>query len=104
VIDRQLWGNLKQNTIRHSAPQMNHSDLLYHRQRYSGKVQPQNMVFNANLQEFSQKVSYITGLETAGKITPEDSYRQIKKLWNELKSSKRQLGIGENSSALGEVE
>jgi hypothetical protein len=104
VIDRQLWGNLKQNTIRHSAPQMNHSDLLYHRQRYSGKVQPQNMVFNANLQEFSQKVSYITGLETAGKITPEDSYRQIKKLWNELKSSKRQLGIGENSSALGEME
>ena len=83
---------------------MNHSDFLYHRQHYSGKFQPENLVFNANLQEFAIKVSYITGLETAGKMTPEDSYRQIKKLWNELKNSKRQLGIGENSSALGEME
>jgi isopropylmalate/homocitrate/citramalate synthase len=83
---------------------MNQSDFLYHRQRYSGKVQPQNMLFNANLQEFALKVSYITSLETAGKITPEDSYRQIKKLWKELKNSKKRLGVGENFSQLDEFE
>jgi hypothetical protein len=83
---------------------MKHSDFIYHRQRYAGQVRPQNMVFNANLQEFAQRVSYITVLETSGKVTPEESYRQIKKLWKELKSSKKQLGIGENSVTSGELE
>jgi hypothetical protein len=48
------------------------------------------------MQEFSQKVGYITSLETAGKISPEESYRRIKALWKELKSSKKQLGIGKH--------
>ncbi len=74
---------------------INRSDFLYHRNRYSGTVQPENLLFNANLQEFSQKVGYITSLETAGKISPEESYRRIKALWRELKSSKKQLGIGQ---------
>lgn len=59
-------------------------------------MQPQNLVFNANLQEFAQKVGYISSLETAGKLSPEESYRQIKALWQGLKSSKKQLGIGKN--------
>jgi hypothetical protein len=75
---------------------INRSDFIYHRNRYSGTVQPQNLVFNANLQEFAQKVGYISSLETAGKLTPEESYRQIKALWQSLKSSKKQLGIGKN--------
>jgi hypothetical protein len=79
---------------------MNPSDFIYHRKRYFGKVQPQNMVFNANLQEFAQRVNYISILETAGKIAPEDSYRRIEELWQELKSSKRKLGIGTNPFAI----
>jgi hypothetical protein len=75
---------------------INRSDFIYHRNHYSGAVQPQNLVFNANLQEFAQKVGYISSLETAGKLTPEESYRQIKQLWQSLKSSKKQLGIGKN--------
>jgi hypothetical protein len=75
---------------------INRSDFIYHRNHYSGAVQPQNLVFNANLQEFAQKVGYISSLETAGKLTPEESYRQIKELWQSLKSSKRQLGIGKS--------
>jgi hypothetical protein len=34
-------------------------------------------------------------LETAGKLTPEDSYKQIKHLWKDLKRSKKQLKIGQ---------
>jgi hypothetical protein len=69
--------------------------FLYHNSRYHGQVKPENLVFNSNLQEFTQKVSYICSLETAGKLTPEDSYKQIKSLWKELKQSKKQLGIGQ---------
>jgi hypothetical protein len=70
--------------------------FLYHNNRYQGQVNPENLVFNANLQEFTQKVSYICSLETAGKLTPEESYKQIKTLWKELKRSKKQLRIGES--------
>jgi len=72
------------------------SDFLYPHSRYYGQVQPENLVFNANLQEFSQKISYICNLETGGKISPEEAYSQIKSLWKSLKQSKRQLHIGEH--------
>ncbi|MEH1820045.1 MAG: hypothetical protein V7L31_13360 [Nostoc sp.] len=49
--------------------------------RYYGQVKPDNLVFNANLQEFTQKVGYITCLQTNGKLAPEDAYNQIKALW-----------------------
>lgn len=74
----------------------NRSDFLYPRSRYYGQVKPENMVFNANLQEFAQKVNFICALETGGKLPPEDAYKQIKKLWKQLKRTKKQLAIGEN--------
>ncbi|AVH71488.1 DUF7219 family protein [Nostoc sp. 'Lobaria pulmonaria (5183) cyanobiont'] len=72
------------------------NSFLYPRSRYYGKFQPENFVFNANLQEFSQKISYITSLETGGKLSQEEAYQQIKSLWKELKHSKKQLSIGKN--------
>ncbi|QYX33155.1 DUF7219 family protein [Sphaerospermopsis torques-reginae] len=71
-------------------------DFLYPRGRYYGHVQPENLVFNANLQEFAQRVSYICNLETGGKLPPEEAYEQIKVLWKQLKRSKKQLRIGED--------
>ncbi|MFS8826111.1 hypothetical protein, partial [Synechococcus sp. R6-6] len=47
--------------------------------------------FDANLQEFSNKVSLICSLETGGKITPEEAYRQIKELWKQLKQTKKAI-------------
>jgi hypothetical protein len=73
-------------------------NFLYPRSRYRGEVKPENLVFNANLQEFSQKVSYISCLETGGKLTPEESYREIKSLWKQLKKSKKELAIGRGFS------
>jgi hypothetical protein len=69
--------------------------FLYPSSRYNGKVKPENLVFNSNLQEFAQKISYICSLETAGKVSPEESYQQIKSLWKDLKRTKKQLGIGD---------
>ncbi|MGI0491090.1 DUF7219 family protein [Alkalinema pantanalense CENA528] len=72
-------------------------DFINPRSRYRGQVKPENLVFNANLQEFAQRVMTISNLETGGKLSPEQSYEQIKLLWKELKRSKKSLGIGNNS-------
>jgi hypothetical protein len=69
-------------------------EFLYPRSRYRGDVKPENLVFNANLQEFAQRVSYISNLESNGKISPVESFEQIEALWKQLKSSKQKLGIG----------
>jgi hypothetical protein len=71
-------------------------NFLHPHSSYHGKVKPENLVFNANLQEFAQKVSYICNLETAGKIETKEAYQKIKALWKSLKKSKRELGIGDD--------
>jgi len=65
--------------------------------RYRGEFKPETLAFNANLQEFAQRVSIICGLETGGKIPPGDAYKEIKKLWHQLKKSKRNLLDAEES-------
>lgn len=69
-------------------------NFIYPKGSYHGEISPNNpnnLVFNANLQEFAQKVSYICALETNGKISTEEAYNRIKKLWHLLKTSKREL-------------
>ncbi len=68
---------------------------MFPRSTYRGEFTPANLVFNANLQEFSQRVEYICALETGGKMTSDTAYQEIKKLYKQLKQSKRELGIGE---------
>jgi hypothetical protein len=71
-------------------------NFIYPRRRYYGQMTPENLVFNSNLQEFSQKVSYISCLETNGKLSPDEAYQQIKQVWKQLKKSKKELGITAN--------
>lgn len=79
------------------SSQIDKNNFLYRRSRYYGNVKPETLVFNANLQEFSQRVNYICNLETNGKISPEDAYQQIKVLWKELERTTKQLEIGDKS-------
>ena len=72
------------------------SDFLYPRSRYYGQVKPENLVFNANLQEFAQRVNFVCNLETNGKLSPKEAYDQIKNLYKQLKRTKKQLGIGKS--------
>jgi hypothetical protein len=69
------------------------SDFLYPRTPYSGEYKSEYLQFNANLQDFSQRVNYICSLQTGGKLSPEEAYKQIQILWKQLKSSKKNLGI-----------
>ncbi|MEH2318805.1 DUF7219 family protein [Nostoc sp.] len=74
------------------------NSFLYPCDRYYGQVKPKNLVFNANLQEFAQRISYITSLETGGKLSPEEAFNQIEALWKQLERSKNKLGIGSDLS------
>ena len=77
---------------------MDKSDFNYPIGRYHSRGKPENLVFNANLQEFSRRVNYICSLETNGKLSPYEAYKQIKSLWKQLKRSKKQLLFGESPS------
>ena len=59
--------------------------------RYRGDFSPQNIAFDANLQEFTNRISIICALETGGKISPIEAYQQIKAIWTELDQSKKNL-------------
>lgn len=71
------------------------SNFLCPYSRYYGQVKPENLVFNANLQEFAQRVSYLCNLETSGKLSPEETYQKLQSLWQQLERTKVQLGIGD---------
>lgn len=65
--------------------------FFYPQGRYHGAFTPEALAFNANLQEFANRVSIICGLETGGKISASEAYEQIKELWHSLKHSKTEL-------------
>jgi sigma54-dependent transcription regulator len=67
------------------------NEFLYPKSRFYGKFTPEQLAFNANLQEFAQRVSIICGLETGGQVASEEAYQQIKRLWKQLKRSKQEL-------------
>jgi len=67
--------------------------FLYPRSRYWGSIKPENLVFNANLQEFANRVGFIAALETSGKLSPLEAFEQVQVLWEKLKISKEKLGI-----------
>lgn len=75
---------------------MDRDNFVSPRGRYYGEVKPENLVFNANLQEFSQRVGLLCGLETGGKLSAAETFAQIEALWEQLKTSKEALGIGQN--------
>jgi hypothetical protein len=47
-------------------------------------------VFERSLARFGDKVGLIAGLEIADKISPEEAYQQIRILYKELKSLRKQ--------------
>jgi len=69
----------------------NKDKFFYPVGRYYGEFTPEYLAFNANLQEFTQRVSIICGLEAGGKISPQAAYEEIRTLWKQLKASKQNL-------------
>ncbi len=61
--------------------------------RYYGEFSPQNLAFNANLQEFAHRVKQIAVAQGQGRITDSEALRQIEQLWQELGRSRTGLGL-----------
>jgi hypothetical protein len=69
----------------------NKDQFLYPRSSYYGDFTPENLAFDANLQEFAQRVTILCALETGGKVSPDEAYQEIKVLWKQLQKSKNNL-------------
>ena len=78
-----------------AEPSASKDDFLYPYTKYRGEFSPENLAFDANLQEFAQRVSYVCTLETTGKLTQEEAYQRIRELWKTVKKSRKGLGIDE---------
>jgi hypothetical protein len=72
-------------------PNLDKDSFLNPISNFRGEFTPQNLAFDANLQEFTNRISIICALETGGKISPNEAYQQIKELWNKLDKSKEHL-------------
>jgi hypothetical protein len=81
--------------------QRKREEFLFPIGKYYGEFSPAKLAFNANLQEFAQRVSLLCALETGGKISPEETYEQIKQLWAQLEHSKLLLLDQESPSDPG---
>lgn len=65
-------------------------NFVYPKSYYHGESFPEGFLLNANLQEFAQKVNYIVGLHSNGKISTEEAYSEIEKLWQKFKEIKNE--------------
>ena len=54
------------------------------------KMYEELSVFERALARFGDKVGLIAGLEIADKMSPEDAYQQIKELYKELKTLRKE--------------
>jgi hypothetical protein len=52
---------------------------------------PERLAFHQNLESFADRVGLIVGLQSNGKISQEEAYKQIRKLWKQVKLSKDEL-------------
>ena len=67
--------------------------FIYRQSRYQGHFTPETLVFNANLQEFTQRVGHISNLQSNGKLSAQEAYELIEALWKQLEGCYYALGI-----------
>jgi hypothetical protein len=49
---------------------------------------PERLLFHQNLETFAERVGLIVGLQGNGKISQDEAYDQIKRIWKDLRQSK----------------
>jgi hypothetical protein len=52
---------------------------------------PERLVFHQNLETFADRVGLIVALQANGKLSQEQAYSRIRRLWKDLKASKDHL-------------
>ena len=49
---------------------------------------PQRLMFHQNLESFAERVGLVVGLQSNGKVSQEQAYAEIRRIWKDLKDSK----------------
>ena len=52
---------------------------------------PQRLAFHQNLTAFAERVGLIVGLQSNGKMSQDEAYVEICRIWKDLKESKKHL-------------
>jgi hypothetical protein len=52
---------------------------------------PQRVMFHQNLETFADRVGLLVGLQSNGKLSQEEAYDEIRRMWKQLKGSKGSL-------------
>lgn len=52
---------------------------------------PQRLAFHQNLESFAERVGLIVGLQSNGKLSQEEAYAEIRRIWKDLKVSRDSL-------------
>ncbi|MGL6132850.1 MAG: DUF7219 family protein [Prochlorococcaceae cyanobacterium] len=52
---------------------------------------PQRVTFHQNLETFADRVGLLVGLQSNGKLSQEEAYDEIRRMWKQLKDSKGSL-------------
>jgi hypothetical protein len=68
-----------------------HSPLEAHSSYRGEDWTPTSLVFHQNLESFAERVGLIVGLQSNGKLSQENAYAQIRKIWKRLSESKKDL-------------
>lgn len=64
---------------------MNEFDLFLDlHEAHLGKSTPEEVLFMANLQEFSQRVGYVVALQNGGQLSLGEAYQAVGSLWSQL--------------------
>lgn len=59
---------------------------------------PERLAFHQNLESFAERVGLIVGLQSNGKMSQDQAYDEIRKLWKSLRTSKDNLLEGNGST------
>ena len=68
-----------------------HSPLEAHSSYRGDDWTPTSLVFHQNLESFAERVGLIVALQSNGKLSQEQAYDQIRKIWKKLSASKKDL-------------
>ena len=64
---------------------------------------PERLAFHQNLETFAERVGLIVALQSNGKLSQEQAYARIRRMWKDLRSSKDELLDGSSKSNGGDV-
>ena len=64
---------------------------------------PERLAFHQNLETFAERVGLIVALQGNGKLSQEQAYARIRRMWKDLRSSKDELLDGSGNRNGGDA-